>query len=108
MYCSVYLGYRTRRITVYASPLLSSRLVLPPPAYDFVRRDPDQRANFRPGMRIGTYGVCGGCLEIREYEVRACVYIYIYIVGPGGINVKIYRQILIGKSSYVSMGYGIK
>lgn len=49
-----------------------------------------------------------GCLEIREYEVRACVYIYIYIVGPGGINVKIYRQILIGKSSCVSMGYGIK
>lgn len=49
-----------------------------------------------------------GCLEIREYEVRACVYIYIYIAGPGGINVKIYRQILIGKSSCVSMGYGIK
>lgn len=37
---------------------------------------------------------------------RACI--YIYIVGPGGINVKIYRQILIGKSSCVSMGYGIK
>lgn len=109
MYCSVYLGYRTRRITVYASPLLSSRpSPSRVPAYDFVRRDPDQRANFRPGMRIGTYGVCGGCLEIREYEVRACVYIYIYIVGPGGINVKIYRQILIGKSSCVSMGYGIK
>lgn len=105
MYCSVYLGYRTRRITVYASPLLSSRpSPSRVPAYDFVRRDPDQRANFRPGMRIGTYGVCGmfGDSRIRSSRVR------VYIAGPGGINVKIYRQILIGKSSYVSMGYGIK
>lgn len=102
MYCSVYLGYRTRRVRL-ASPRLASRFVLSPPprvpAYDFVRRDPDQRANFRPGVYRNVCGMFG------DSRIRSsCVCIQRNQV----VWTRKYRQILIGKSSCVSMGYGIK
>lgn len=70
MYCSVYLGYRTRRVRL-ASPLVSS-FPLPPVFPRTISLDATRIKELTfVQVYIGTYA---GCLEIREYEVRVCVY----------------------------------
>lgn len=72
MYCSVYLGYRTRRVRL-ASPRLSSRPFPSPPVFPRTISLDATRIKELTFVQvyIGTYA---GCLEIREYEVRVCVY----------------------------------
>lgn len=69
MYCSVYLGYRTRRVR------LASRLVLSPPPPVFPRTISLDATRIKELTFVQVYiGTYAGCLEIREYEVRVCVY----------------------------------